>query len=185
MAVRLHLGCASVLMPGWINCDAQYPQADIICNCLNIPIEKGTVDEIYTSHMVEHLFPDEFEKALCHWYELMVDGGILTIRVPDGEYYCDFWKSLPPDRKIEGTRCIFGGTTPIGLNQKWYFHHNLMSQSYLDYTLRVCGFTILQNKKVTIRDVDTYITLRSGIVEDGKIGEGDIYIKGIKYGRGE
>ena len=49
----------------------------------HMPYRKGTVDEIRCVQVFEHLSPDEADKVLIHWRELLKTGAKLIIDVPD------------------------------------------------------------------------------------------------------
>jgi SAM-dependent methyltransferase len=91
-SVKLHIGCGKRYLKGYINID-KYPvdTADLIAPAHQLPYEDGTVDEIYTSHMIEHLPPDEFAAALAEWYRVLKMNGTLTIRCPNFELYVREW----------------------------------------------------------------------------------------------
>jgi len=91
--MRLHLGCGTNYLHGWINIDL-YPtsergntvcEADVfhdICK-LDECYQENTIDEIYLCHVFEHLDKKEATIALSCWYKILKPGGILTIYVPD------------------------------------------------------------------------------------------------------
>ena len=51
-----------------------------------LPFRGGSVDYIYTSHFLEHLFKDNVEKLLYEACRILKTGGIIRICVPDSEY---------------------------------------------------------------------------------------------------
>ena len=67
--MRLHLGCGNTLMKGWTNIDLYSGKSDEKKDVTILPGYKiDTIDEIYTSHMIEHISPQGFRKALKKWY---------------------------------------------------------------------------------------------------------------------
>ncbi len=88
--LRLHLGCGEIYLDGYVNVDA-YPSPkaprppDRILRVEDVDYEPGSVDEIYTAHVVEHLSRDEVLRALPRWHRVLRPGGLLTIEVPDAE----------------------------------------------------------------------------------------------------
>ena len=88
--IRLHLGCGTNILPGWINidCVARAPgvRTDIRPDALLFADE--SVDEILAEHVFEH-FTFAEEGAL--WREcarVLRPGGRLTLEVPDFEWVC-------------------------------------------------------------------------------------------------
>jgi SAM-dependent methyltransferase len=46
-------------------------------------VETGSVDAIYSSHNIEHIFPHEIPIALKEFYRVLKDDGIVVITCPD------------------------------------------------------------------------------------------------------
>ena len=89
---RLNIGCGNTRMEGYVGVDiAQGPCVDIVAPAWDIPGEPGTVAAIHSSHMIEHLSPQQFIAALKEWYRLLKPGGKLTIRCPNFELYIEEW----------------------------------------------------------------------------------------------
>lgn len=53
-----------------------------------IPLVPGTVDTIYSSHLLEHLPSRAVAPTLAHWRALLKPGGVLHLNVPDLEWAC-------------------------------------------------------------------------------------------------
>lgn len=91
--MRLYLGCGPrpfheqhlpYTGPAWTLVD-KYVKGDHIKNwdATDLPVQPESVDEIYTSHMLEHIEHTKLHKVLKHWYSLLRTGGTVTINVPD------------------------------------------------------------------------------------------------------
>jgi len=52
----------------------------------NLPIEAGTVDNIYVSHVVEHLPDHTVSRFLSEAHRVLKPGGVLRIACPDAEF---------------------------------------------------------------------------------------------------
>ena len=87
--VKLHIGCASVRLDGYLNLDCRKTEAtDFVCQADFISVARpGSVCEIYLRHMFEHLVRNVARKALIHWLDLLVPGGLVQIIVPDIEFH--------------------------------------------------------------------------------------------------
>ena len=82
--IRLNLGCNDLPMDGWTNIDSDIRvKPDLVADCLNLPYEDNSVDEIYAGHLLEHTTPEE--EALREWHRVLKVGGKITITVPDVE----------------------------------------------------------------------------------------------------
>lgn len=110
---KLHLGCELNTPDGWINIDssltvilAKHP---IIKNVLiqigaispkkkiipwrknilirdvrkQLPFADNSIDAIYASHLLEHLYHNEAEKLLRECFRVLSPGGVLRLMVPD------------------------------------------------------------------------------------------------------
>ena len=83
--LKLHVGCASKKLDGYINIDSRQTDAtDHVCDASAITIvSAGSVSEIYSRHMLEHLDPNDAMITLKHWFDLLAPSGILKVVVPD------------------------------------------------------------------------------------------------------
>lgn len=83
--LRLNLGCGHIALDGFINVDLRaLDGVDVVAEVDSLPFEKETVDEIFSSHVLEH-FPEEElrRKLLPYWVELIKPGGTFRAIVPD------------------------------------------------------------------------------------------------------
>ena len=98
MSLRVDVGCgAGRCEDGWIgvDLDPRYGQVHAPADCL--PWEDGTVDEVFSSHLLEHV-PDA-AAALREWRRVLRPGGKLTVRVPNLPAWVERWlASAPPER---------------------------------------------------------------------------------------
>jgi len=81
--MKLNIGCSSRYLHGYINIDIQGDTADLIIDAKNLPFEDCTVDEIYSSHLLEHFGRHEFSHILKEWSRVLKKGGYIYIAVPD------------------------------------------------------------------------------------------------------
>jgi|GEM_PF-379379 len=84
-ALRLHIGCGTGHIPGWINIDVA--PAPLSMNVLSgLPFSDGAVRYAFVSHFLEHLFfPADVRPFLADVYRVLEPGGVLRIIVPDIE----------------------------------------------------------------------------------------------------
>ena len=85
--LRLNLGSGHVPREGYVNVDARkLDGVDVAADVRKLPFEPGTVEEIYSSHLVEHFPIEELRSVvLPHWRDLLRPGGRLVAVVPDAE----------------------------------------------------------------------------------------------------
>jgi len=138
--LRLNLGCGHIPLPDYVNVDMrELPGVDIVAEAGSLTFEPGSVDEIFSAHLIEH-FPQEAtrRRILPHWHEQLKSGGILRIVTPDGqamlkavatgEYLFDDFREV-----------LFGAQDYAG-----DFHYNLFTPDSLTKLLEELGFTDIQ-----------------------------------------
>lgn len=142
--VRLHLGCGSVKLDGWINVDGAYMQHDpevaIHDITATFPVADNTVDEILTVHVIEHLSRQYVMPMFREFYRICRPGGSVAMEWPDLLKMCQevvknpdcFWtqdKRLTK-RTISG---IYGDSArypdPVMLH-KWGYSAESMSRLF-------------------------------------------------------
>ena len=104
-AIKLHLGCGTNFVDGWINIDynlgahlAKIPlskfflrktgyewDSRIMLHDLRkkLPFGDNTVDCIYTSHTLEHLNKADGYQMLSESYRVLKPNGVMRVVVPD------------------------------------------------------------------------------------------------------
>lgn len=83
-ALHLHLGCGPNYLPGFVNIDANPLRKvdlwlDVRCG---LPFANQSVDSIYSTHMMEHLYPDELEALLTDCARVLKPAAGLRLIVP-------------------------------------------------------------------------------------------------------
>lgn len=83
--LHLHLGCGPKYLSGFVNIDANPFQRldfwlDVRCG---LPFASASVDSIYSTHMIEHFYPDEMEKLLRESARVLKAGAGLRLVVPN------------------------------------------------------------------------------------------------------
>lgn len=84
--IKLHLGCGTRHIDGYINIDCQKTIAtDMILDIKNLSSEfkNNTVDGIYCCHVLEHMPVLEAIEILKQIYDILKPGGIVRIAVPN------------------------------------------------------------------------------------------------------
>ena len=83
----LNVGCGSSYHTDWINLDINTPFEDVIdCDITKgFPIESGSVNVVYSSHVLEHLKPNQLENVMKEIKRVLKPNGILRLAVPNLE----------------------------------------------------------------------------------------------------
>lgn len=88
-SVRLNIGAGSTVIDGYIPVDIKTGT-----DARTLPYPDESVDEVYASHVLEHLPRDEAPKALAEWARVLKPGGIMRIGVPNVPVICKAWNEL-------------------------------------------------------------------------------------------
>ena len=99
--MNLHIGCGDRRIEGYTNIDVVKTCAtDIVCDTMELPFEKCSIDKIYACSMLEHFGRNDkmkFFRNTCwvdvvkYWHNLLKDNGILYISVPDFKAVCQHY----------------------------------------------------------------------------------------------
>ncbi|MCU0365451.1 MAG: class I SAM-dependent methyltransferase [Ignavibacteriaceae bacterium] len=95
---KLNLGCGKDIKDGYINLDIVDYGGNMIhnINSFPYPFEENYFDEIYASHVLEHL--NSFHHTISEIYRILKPNGILTVYAP---FFLNTKYFGEPDHKIE------------------------------------------------------------------------------------
>lgn len=82
---KLHLGCGSNLLPGWLNSD-MYPRTSAAVRLdatKPFPLEGDSFDYVFTEHMIEHLTIAQAQRMLREAARVLKRGGTIRVSTPD------------------------------------------------------------------------------------------------------
>ena len=110
---------------------------DIIGTMTNMSsVESGSVDAIYSSHNIEHLYPHEVDIALQEFYRVLKDDGFVMLTCPDLQSVC---KLVAEDKLTEPAYTSMAG--PIAPIDMLYGFRPSMANGNL-YMSHRSGFTL-------------------------------------------
>ena len=122
--IKLELGAGDRRMPGWTGLDKTF-MAEIRCDLEkeSLPFEDSSVDEIYSSHFLEHFYhKDLVGHVLPECLRVLKPGCQFRIAVPDASIYVKAY--------MDGANC----PEVIPIYKKAYFYHSpLDSINYIAY----------------------------------------------------
>jgi len=158
-SLRLNIG-GTIPLEGWKILNIQPgPDVDFIGDCKDMEqFPDNSCQEIYTSHVLEHLsYVGELVHTLKEFYRILAPGGRCRISVPDFELLCKMFThpSLNGEQRFFVMNMIFGGQ-----QDPWDFHKAGLSWEFLSSYLRQAGFNrykrvrefgLLENDCSTIR----------------------------------
>jgi predicted SAM-dependent methyltransferase len=109
---------------------------DIVSNMLDMKaVESGTMDGLFSSHNIEHLYPHEVVKALSEFRRVLKPDGFAIITCPDLQSVCEL---VAEDKLIEAAyESPAGPVAPIDII---YGHRKSLEEGHL-YMAHKTGFT--------------------------------------------
>lgn len=133
--MKLHLGCGSKHIDGFINIDARELESVDVVDDVRVldKFNTNSVSLIYASHILEHITRLEYTNVLSRWYELLEDGGVLRIAVPDIEKVFEHYSKYKDLRTLRGF--LWGGQS-YGFN----YHYCGWDFKTLEEDLKSVGF---------------------------------------------
>ena len=104
----------------------------------------NSIDEIYASHIVEHVNQKNIKKTLSGIYRVLATKGKVYISVPDMDVLCRIFiaKDAPIKVKFHIMRMMFGGQT-----DEFDFHYFGWNLEFLKEYLFIAGFTKIERVK--------------------------------------
>lgn len=148
---RLHLGCGSRRVPGWLNVDLERSEHDLDLASGTLPWRDGAFEAVVAEHVVEHLeLREELVPLLREVRRVLRPGGEAWLSTPDLARVCaayleDGGAAMLADRRARWARFDLGpGVPPVHLVNHLFHqdgeHRNLLDHRLLDWALRQAGF---------------------------------------------
>lgn len=119
--MKLNLGCGPDILEGYVNVDLYNPKADVQADAIDLPFDDQSVDEIYSSYLIEHLGYHGARDALHEWNRVLKEGGKLTIECPDLGKLINLYTHLQPHERVLVYGGIFGFDWIPGAQHKFTF----------------------------------------------------------------
>ena len=113
-------------------------------------VDTGSVDAVYSSHNIEHIFPHEVPIALREFYRVLKEDGMVVITCPDLQSVCEAVaqdKLLEPIMKspsgpITPIDILYGWRERIAEGNEYMAHKGGFTYSVLDSAFYEAGFKI-------------------------------------------
>jgi ubiquinone/menaquinone biosynthesis C-methylase UbiE len=148
MPTFLHVGCGpkhkdqttrGFNQPHWLEKRLDIDESvkpDVIGTMTHMPsVQSGSVDAIFSSHNIEHLYPHEVPLALTEFLRVLHEDGFLVVTCPDLQSVC----SLVAENKLTDA-AYESPAGPIAPLDILYGHRPSMARGNL-YMAHRCGFT--------------------------------------------
>lgn len=80
--IKIDIGCGKNKREGFTGVDIDPESgADIIASAMDLPFEDGSVDELYSAHLVEHFDQEETKKFFKEIFRVLKSGGTAFLKV--------------------------------------------------------------------------------------------------------
>ncbi|MEE3329680.1 MAG: methyltransferase domain-containing protein [Myxococcota bacterium] len=141
--VKLHFGCGSRILPGWVNLDA-YPCEGISLEFDlqgELPLADNSVRWIFTEHVLEHIDRKRIGGIFSEFHRVLALGGVARILVPDLSFYCQTYTE--GDVETITTPLPHTHTTADAVNSVFneHFHRFIYDFETMKLELEKAGFT--------------------------------------------
>lgn len=153
----LHAGCGGSALPEFLaargydevrlDIDPQV-KPDIVASLIDLG-DIGTFDAVWSSHVVEHLYPHQVRVALAELYRVTAPGGYAMVVVPDLEGVPAtedvlFESAIGP---LSGLDLIYG--CRFDLERSPYMaHHSGFVSKTLEDAMKAAGFDVVTMKRL-------------------------------------
>jgi SAM-dependent methyltransferase len=124
--VRVNLGAGNRCMEGWVNVDQFNGAAERKEDIRLVNFDPGTVDEVLTSHVLEHIPRADTLALLAKIFAWLKPGGLFVCEMPNLTTCLQIATSKNFDKARNGLKGICGGR-PVEKNgwDAWMFAHRL------------------------------------------------------------
>jgi predicted SAM-dependent methyltransferase len=135
--MKLHLGCGSRYIPGFIHVDAMAaPHVDIVGPVEKLAMADNSASLIYASHVLEHFGRFEYKAVLQEWFRVLKPGGILRLSVPDFAACAAIYYESGLADGLSGLVGLVVG----GQRDGYDFHKMIFDEGFLRRALLETGF---------------------------------------------
>jgi predicted SAM-dependent methyltransferase len=175
--IFIHLGCADIASPEFINVDARpAPHVHYVRDVCDLSIfPDNHADLVYASHLLEHVRHNALRKTLWEWRRILKPGGILRLSVPDFDRILHIYESCSRDiTSILGP--LMGGQ-----DYQYNIHYSVFNHSYLADKLREVGFEeVRQWDPESVPNHDFKDWANSDIIVNGRAFPVSLNVEAIK-----
>lgn len=144
---RLHVGCGTVRLPGWVNADGNAAvRPDLLWDARRpFPLPAQSCSLIYSEHFIEHLGYEDGVRFVTDCHRLLRPGGVLRLATPSlsrivAKYSSDDWRDQDwlrwPEYSFIQTKAQM-----LNIAMRWWGHEWLYDEEELRRCVTEAGFT--------------------------------------------
>lgn len=137
-AIKLNVGGGKghCRLKGWLVVDLR-ESADIVMDITkkNLPFEGGSVDLIFASHILEHIYPQSLDSVLAEFYRVLKPkAGLLRVSVPDIEKAVTAYLRKDYPFFAKSSIAAYDENLPLGgMLASWFYSTRLFGDPQLKY----------------------------------------------------
>lgn len=108
---KLHLGCGTKHIDGFINIDGrELNEVDVVADIKTLEsFKENSIELIYACHVLEHVGRNDYMAVLKRWYDLLEPNGTLRLAIPDIEQVFNHYSQFKNLKQLRGL--LWGGQT--------------------------------------------------------------------------
>jgi predicted SAM-dependent methyltransferase len=154
---KLHLGCGSRLVRGWLNVDLKNSDYNLDLTSGKLPWQDNVFDVIVSEHFIEHLdLESEVLPLIRELNRVIKPEGEIWLSCPDIEKICHSYlehemEDLIADRKTRLPEYTLGDIPSTHMINHLFHrgiqHQNLFDLKLLTWTLEKCGFSNVARRR--------------------------------------
>ncbi len=118
-------------------------------------VADASVDAIFSSHNIEHLYPHEVPKALAEFKRVLKPDGFVVITCPDLQSVCALVAQdkltepayISPAGPITPLDILYGHRPPMAKGNLYMAHRCGFTQKVLTGTLQAAGFAMVAARR--------------------------------------
>lgn len=159
--MRLYLGCGPLPIheqhkrimgdvDEWLLIDKYVDDPHVLkWDARDLPVENGSVREIYSSHLLEHFSHTEVKDILLYWKKKLTNHGHLILNVPDLVWACRQVLKYESGDDPSGYYNTFDGEHGLvsviygSQSHDGEYHKSGYTKSYMEKLLKECGYSCI------------------------------------------
>jgi predicted SAM-dependent methyltransferase len=156
--MKVHIGCGSIILDGWLNTDLDAPNTDRRVDITQpLPFQIDSVKFIYLEHVIEHIERTEAAYFLSELLRVLSPGGVARISTPnldvlidayirgDISRYGDIWQPTTSCRLLNegmrswGHKFLYDANELVLIGREAGFMHSVFAEYGKSRYPELCG----------------------------------------------